>query len=63
MPAKDSRILYLSDNQQSRKDCGAKGLRVGNERVSFSIFILQYLKDHAVLCCKDNDSLMKISKN
>ena len=40
-----------------------KGLCVGNERVSLPLFILQYLKDHAVLCCKDNDSLMKISRN
>lgn len=52
MPAKDSRILYLSDNQQSRKDYGAKGLRVGNEQVSFPIFILQCFKELLFCCCK-----------
>lgn len=52
MPAKDSRILYLSDNQQSRKDCWAKGLRVGNEQVSFPLFILQCFKELLFCCCK-----------
>ena len=63
MPAKDSSSLYLSDNQQGRKECRVKGLRIGNEQVSFPIFILQCLKDHAVLCCKGNDSLETVAKS
>ena len=48
-PAKDSIRLYLSDNQQGRKECRVKGLRIGNEQVSFPIFILQCFKELSIL--------------
>lgn len=49
LPAKDSRILCLSDNQQNKNGKRVNGAQNGNEQVSFPFFILHCLKEHLIL--------------